>query len=268
MKNDPLTWWRTSGCGNTFFICDHRSGTLDPAEKRKLTTRLCGGDIGLSADGVIFLENARKGGTFAWDFFNADGSSAEMCGNAARCAALFFSQTLKMNTKNIVIETIAGDIGAQILSQETVEVVMTPTQDLGKMKLAVEYSFVNTGVPHLVREVSFEFGDLTLLREEARVSRRDKALGAGGSNVTYFCELAPGKIRAVSFERGVEDFTQACGTGAVAAAIVYAKAKGYEKVAVQMPGGILSIDLSVPSRPKLTGPVEFQFQFQLLGGEF
>ena len=107
--------------------------------------------------------------------------------------------------------------------------------------------------------------DAVALKEMAREARAHKDLGAAGANVTFFAP-EPGheeKIRAVTFERGVEDFTLACGTGAVAAALVWSTQSGKKDIEVKMPGGAMTVQfLENDPRPLMTGEAVFVGEFQ------
>lgn len=116
-----------------------------------------------------------------------------------------------------------------------------------------KFFFVNTGVPHLVQKIHV-LSDTNNLKDMAREVRAHLDLGKAGSNVTFYVEKSPGKIEAVTFERGVEDYTLACGTGAVAAAFVHAQESNKVHVEVKMPGGALEVDFPKEDpHPRMTG---------------
>ncbi len=260
MKSLRVT--RVSGAQNTFFIADAINGDwksiyprLSVEEKRKIAIHLC--QLDPKTDGFLFLI-PRSELDFAWDFFNSDGSFAEMCGNAARCATMFFHQRIK-HQENIRFFTGAGDIGAEVLNDETIKVEMSPTSPVKRMTvLNCEGLWVDTGVPHFVIERS---PDAFLAKQFRKVSD----FGPQGSNITFVQNLGSQSLEAVTFERGVEDFTRACGTGAVAAAVYFQDKKGYkETVTVRMPGGELVVQsIHTGKRPYLTGNVEIEFDLQL-----
>lgn len=260
MKSLRVT--RVSGAQNTFFIADSINGdwksiypSLSVEEKRKIAIHLC--QLDPKTDGFLFLIPQSEF-DFAWDFFNSDGSFAEMCGNAARCATILFYKKIDQK-KNIRFFTGAGDIGAEVLNEETIKVEMSPISQLKKMTvLNCEGLWVDTGVPHFVIERS---PDASLARQLRKVSD----FGAQGSNITFVQNLGSQSLEAVTFERGVEDFTRACGTGAVAAAVYFQDKKGNrETVNVCMPGGVLVVQSNhAGKRPYLTGNVEIEFDLQL-----
>jgi len=251
---------RMSGAGNTFFIL--QGPLVAKADRPQFVQKICNNYVGFNTDGVLFLLDSTEADA-DWDFYNSDGSSAEMCGNAARCAGLFYFAKMK-SKENILFNTAAGVIEASIVDANKGIVRVLMPQIIGKFgvqevvvnKKKIKGFFVNTGVPHFV-----------LLRtpdeELAKELRASTAFGSAGANIT-FTEFDSGDfIQAVTFERGVEDFTLACGTGAVAAAKYHHFL--YPSVitqTVEMPGGLLQVEWTT-DRPQLTGPAEFHFDLQL-----
>lgn len=263
----PVNIAKMSGAGNTFALIDARQDAAWwGAEKSFGITRsefarlVCDKISGLSADGLLFIEQGSVGYDFDWDFYNSDGSTAEMCGNAARCAARFCKENLGANTQSrFRFKTGAGLITTDILADSQVRVKM-PAATIIQENFE-GYTWIDSGVPHLVRELK-EFAETSEIKEQARLMRVHKNLGPRGANVTYYAELRPNYIKAVSFERGVEDYTPACGTGAVAAALAYSK--GQKKtVQVEMPGGVLEIFFKDgDEKPEMTGPAVFVGEFK------
>lgn len=246
---------RMSGAQNTFFVAN----AFEPAWKKYLTDsseiekialvkKVCTSYFGIQTDGVLFIE-PHAGYDFAWRFYNSDGSHADMCGNASRCAAAYFNKNIKPQKKMSFL-TGAGVINAEIISDSEVCVEMTVIGPSKKMQVEnLEGTFVNTGVPHFV--ISKDANT-----DIAKKLRKVSDFGPEGANITFVYEATESSIKAVTFERGVEDFTRACGTGAVAAAVVAGKKK------IIMPGGSLYIsNASAGQRPLLRGPVQFEFLF-------
>lgn len=267
MAKKGLAMIKMSGAGNTFALVDARDGSeFSKLEKTlkipraELTRRISNPIAGVSTDGVLFLETGSSGFDFNWDFYNSDGSTAEMCGNAARCAARFAADNLGFSSSTIKFKTGAGLIKAELLSDRRVRVLMSPVNIVnGNLELKTrngaseKFFFVNTGVPHLVQKIH-NLEDRFNLKEMAREVRSHVELGAAGSNVTFYVEKSPGKIEAVTFERGVEDYTLACGTGAVAAALVHSQESSLEHIEVKMPGGLIEVDCpSSDPHPRMTG---------------
>lgn len=257
---------RISGAENTFFIANLFSQEIskqvsnwNSKAKADFSKKICTDYFGFQTDGVLFLR-PEKNYDFAWDFYNADGSSAEMCGNAARCATVFFHEFIEKRNK-IHFHTLAGDITGEFLAENRACVTMTKISDLNShLSLeGVEGFFVNTGVPHYVLTRPPQ-------KDLAQKLRFHPHFGASGSNVTFVEIVSDTQAKAVTFERGVEDFTQACGTGAVAAACLLGQKTEAETFQIQMPGGILEVkNPKLNQKPLLTGPVKIEFMIETFG---
>jgi diaminopimelate epimerase len=262
-KTSGLSVSRMSGAQNTFLIANifdpiwsQKYSSMTKSEKAQLAKRLCEGFFGFHTDGLLFL-HPEKEFDFAWDFYNSDGSFAEMCGNAARCATLFFNLKVKPQ-KKVHFLTGAGEITGEVLDSNQVRVEMTKVSDLKTMQaLGQSGLYVNTGVPHFVLN---QAADAQL----AKKLRQVQDFGPAGANITFVENIKEQSMDAVTFERGVEDFTQACGTGAVAAAMYLQEQKGSKAtIEVQMPGGLLKIENAKSGeRPLLTGPAQFEFDIE------
>lgn len=251
-----------SGAGNTFHVtyaASHSILKLDhPFEKMKFVAKLiCEKQ---KADGFIFLEKAENAPdesaeNFKWYFYNNDGSDAEMCGNATRCVGFYLKNRIKSEKSNWNLKTSAGKIKIQGVGANQFKVIMSPVQTLKSTK----GFFCDTGVPHLTLESKDEnlFSNLEDLKIISSQLRHDSEF-LKGTNVTYvFFEKEKRRIKAVSFERGVEDFTEACGTGAMAAAYFNLTTQGVTETEVEMPGGTLIMNLKDLNNPTMTGPAEF-----------
>ena len=258
---------RMSASGNTFIIIESEKENFSftlTVEKQNYVQRLCQGYPGMFTDGVVFIEKSLNMEVdFQWDFYNADGSTAEMCGNAARCAALYYSKKNKQQ-KTITFQTKSGIINAEVIDFENnIIKVSMPQPNIIAEKFdvllegrAVQGFFVNTGVPHFV-----------ILEEPnenlAKALRQVKNFGKAGANITFVDFESSDFIQAVTFERGVEDFTLACGTGAVAAAAMFRVLHPEDdQQTIEMPGGLLIVEWD-ESRPQLIGPAEFHFDMKL-----
>jgi len=262
---EALTFTRVSGAENTFFIVnlfDQKAeqivSTWSESTKKSWVQKVCEKYFGFKTNGVLFLKK-EEGVDFSWDFYNSDGSSAEMCGNAARCAIYFYYHKVEMKSE-LSLKTIAGNIVGKVLSENWVQVQMTKTFD-EKKDFEVEGFgsgyFINTGVPHFVIEAHPD-------KELAARLRFHPLFGDPGSNITFIKMIAADKAEAVTFERGVEDFTQACGTGAVAAAM-YLKSKedSVRSAKIHMPGGELIVEnLELGANPLLIGGAQFEFELK------
>ncbi|MFZ3230065.1 MAG: diaminopimelate epimerase [Pseudobdellovibrio sp.] len=244
-----------SGAGNTFHIINdlNENSTLNESQKKKLTRKICKLN---PADGVIFLQAEKnKSGQYKWGFFNNDGSDAEMCGNATRCVGFYLKNILNDKNNEWLLSTRAGLITIKALpdletSKNLFLVRMTAIIEL-QSKLGF---YCNTGVPHLVLEIK-DINKCKNFEESAKKLRNHPDFFPAGTNVTYVQRLDEiNKIKAISFERGVEGFTAACGTGAMAAAFYNLKIQHCNKTYVEMPGGTLMMDVSNLNEPIMVGP--------------
>lgn len=245
MADFPIAFEKMSGTGNDFVIIDNRSLRIPQAEQAELARRICRRMFSVGADGLIFIEDSAAA-DFAWNFYNADGSVAEMCGNGSRCAARF-AYRHNIVGKKMKLETLAGVVEAEICEEEeVVRVKMTQPHDfrLGlSLKLGDEERpvvYVNTGVPHAVIFVDEEEVPVKTWGRKVRFHQLFEPKGANANFVTL---LPDGRLKVRTYERGVEAETMACGTGAVAAALFAAIQKGMESPieVVTSGGGVLTI---------------------------
>lgn len=267
----PIPFTKMSGTGNDFLVIDHRSGFIPSDLQQTFTSKVCRRMFSAGADGVILIEDSNTA-DFRWQFYNSDGSVAEMCGNGARCAARFAYRS-GIAGKKMCFETIAGVIEAEICEEESVRLRMTnpvdykETLNLNVAGQSVAASFINTGVPHAVVMVE---GDDTPVTTWGREIRFDPAFQPAGTNANFVSLLEGGDILARTYERGVEDETRACGTGAVASAIIASIKKNISSpVGVITSGGdrlIIEFEFKKDGTAEnvyLTGPARIVYQGEL-----
>ena len=218
-----INFYKMSGSGNDFIIIDNRNNIVDESHLSNFIVNVCRRKVSVGADGVILVENTGNA-DFKWRFFNSDGSVAEMCGNGARCVARF-AYLNNIAGSNMSFETLAGLVKAEVI-EERVKVKMTDPFDLEtdvtidlKNGLTSIYS-INTGVPHVVM-VKNSIDDIDIVKIGRKIRYHDRFLPAG-TNVNFVCHIKDNTIAIRTYERGVEDETLACGTGAAASAIVMA----------------------------------------------
>ncbi|UCG22200.1 MAG: diaminopimelate epimerase [Deltaproteobacteria bacterium] len=237
-----IDFYKMSGSGNDFILIDNRATIIEPEVAPELARDLCRRKISVGADGLILIENDDEV-DFSWNFFNADGSRAEMCGNGGRCVARL-ANMLGICGSSLSFRTLAGIIRAEV-SGSRVKLQMTEPRDL-KLDMELELNgqrfnthFVNTGVPHTVFILD---GPEVLEQQEVvkqgRKVRFHSQFAPAGTNVNFVAVLNEQALALRTYERGVEDETLACGTGATAVALVGA-AKGMVKppVAVRTKSG-------------------------------
>lgn len=257
-----------TGAGNDFVLMDNRAGQV--VMTRGQVARLCHRHFGIGADGLMLLVPSSTGrADWAWQFWNSDGSAAEMCGNGARCFARFIRKVTGWDRPSVTFETAAGIIEGTY-DGELVSIRLTPPRGL-RLGDGIETSggplevdFVNTGVPHAV--VFVPDADRAMVLETGAELRRHPHFGPAGTNVNFVEVLEPGWIRVRTFERGVEGETLACGTGVTASALVSARRHSFPSpVRVRVQGGD-ELSVSFTERDGqfdnvcLKGPATFVFE--------
>ncbi|MBI4404677.1 MAG: diaminopimelate epimerase [Deltaproteobacteria bacterium] len=261
MSNLPFI--KMHGCGNDFLIFDAFKNPA-PHLNQEQVAALCDRHFGIGADGLVVLGPGTE--THAeWSFFNSDGSVAAMCGNAARCAfRLLFDEHFK-SADLLTLVTGAGVVNGRKRGKDLIEVTMlsTPVTQVDYCEKVMEFDgevfrlrCLNTGVPHAVIEVT----DLQSfpVSKVGRFFVRHPVFLPEGTNVTFYQKGTDREILSTTFERGVENETYACGTGVVAAAILFVQDYlQHFPVEVQVPGGKLIVDLTDAKRLLLTGPAEY-----------
>ena len=256
-----------NGAGNDFVLLDNREGRLRLDAAR--VARLCDRHRGVGADGVIALIPSGSGkADWAWEFFNSDGSVAEMCGNGARCFARFV-QRLTGAQERIGFETAAGVIAASFVGdQVTIDLTrprnlrLDQTLEVGDRPMTVHA--LDTGVPHAVTFV--DDADQAMVQALGAALRFHPHFAPRGTNVNFVQLLGPAAIRVRTYERGVEGETLACGTGVTASALIAARVHAFgPPVRVLVQGGdTLEVDFiregDAFDRVRLTGPADFTFE--------
>ena len=222
-----IRFTKMTGSGNDFIIIDNRALKLEKERGRELARLACRRRMSVGADGLILIENDGEA-DFRWQFFNADGSEAEMCGNGARCAARFAFLKGIVKKERLSFRTLAGLIEAQVFG-ERAKVRMTQPHSL-EVDIAValgdclfNLNFINTGVPHAVyfAESEAQLNDLDVF-DRGRGIRFHERFQPMGSNADFVFVRGPHDISIRTYERGVEAETLACGTGCIAAALLAA----------------------------------------------
>lgn len=244
MNYSGLDFLKVSGTGNDFIIVINLNDKYD-YEWSNLAKDLCRRHLSVGADGLVVLQNSSKADA-RMRIFNPDGSEAEMCGNAARCSAYVLVHENIASPGQVNIETISGIVTAQV-KDDTVKIKMTEPHSF-KEHISVnisgnnyEGSFINTGVPHTVFFAK-DVEKVELLKIAPEV-RYDSQFQPEGTNVNFVQILGDDSISIRTYERGVEDETYACGTGAAASAIVSfwnGKVKA-NKIRVLAKGGELAV---------------------------
>lgn len=218
---DRIEFWKMNGSGNDFILIDNREGRIPEHEMERLVKSACRRRESVGADGVIFVVPSDRF-DFGWRFFNPDGAEVEMCGNGGRCVSRFaFLKGIAGPT--MTFDTLAGPISSEV-SGRTVKVLMPrPTGlslnlDMNEGKGWKTVDFVNTGVPHVVIGID-DLSEHPIIEEGRRV-RYHHLFAPNGTNADFVRYIDKGRLEVRTYERGVEDETLACGTGAIASALI------------------------------------------------
>lgn len=242
-------------------MIDNRSQFF-PKDNIKLIEKLCDRRFGIGADGLILLENDSQT-DFKMVYYNSDGNQSSMCGNGGRCLVAFAKYLQVIDNKTTFIAT-DGLHHATILDNGIVSLQM---KDVTDVTIEKEYTFVNTGSPHHVQLVEdLENYDVKNNGSQLRYS---SLYGKEGSNINFVNQLSDNNFALRTYERGVEDETLSCGTGATATAIaMHAIGKTNAKeIDLNVQGGKLKVtfDKTVNGYENvfLIGPATFVFEGEI-----
>ena len=247
------------GAGNDFIMTDCRK-TDDSVFSEKLVKSLCNRNFGIGADGLILLMNDENA-DFRMKYFNSDGKEGTMCGNGGRCITAY-AKKLGLVNKKAVFSGIDGLHEAVIKSPQTIDLKMIDVHSVRKLS---DGYLLNTGSTHFV--LFCNNIDKLNVYEKGKEIRSQSRFGKEGTNVNFVEILDKGHMKIRTFERGVENETLACGTGAVASAISSYIHTNTDNTAykVYVHGGTLEVrfeekrDLSFENI-WLSGPAEFVFE--------
>jgi len=219
-----IEFYKMSGSGNDFIIIDNLDLSLDVGDLSEFARRICKRRFSVGADGLVIIEPS-DAADFKWRFFNADGSMAEMCGNAARCTARF-AYMKGIAASEMSWETIAGLISAEV-QEDIARVRLT---DPSPVQAGVEIEtdgrkfildVIDTGVPHAVAFV--DDLDNYDVQNNGRKIRYHEFFSPRGTNADFATVIDRQYMKVRTYERGVEGETLACGTGMVAAVVTAAQ---------------------------------------------
>lgn len=252
-----LKFYKYHGTGNDFVMIDNRNDQF-PKNNTKLIEQLCDRKFGIGADGLILLENDNST-DFRMVYYNSDGNQSSMCGNGGRCLVAFAKSLDVIQNQTTFIAT-DGLHHASISENGIVSLQM---KDVSEVKVTPEYVFLDTGSPHHI-EVVEDLQGLDVKEKGAKI-RYGNLYGEKGSNVNFVKQIDEKTFSIRTYERGVEDETLSCGTGATAAAIamkVLGKTDS-ETVNINVKGGKLEISFQMHENKFtdvfLKGPAEFVF---------
>ena len=232
------------GCGNDFIIINNIEENIEDEKFSSIAKLLCRRRIAIGADGIIFLEKADGGGDFKMIFYNSDGSRGEMCGNGARCIARYAYEK-GLAKKKMIIETDAGQVEAERLEEDLYKIRLNKPQGIKEYEDCTYLEIGKPGVPHIVTSCEgLQYEDIEGLKERAEELRYDKRF-TKGTNVNFYDITGEDEIKAITYERGVEDFTMACGSG-IGAVLIALQRKNLVKdssLKAIVPGGKLEVSI-------------------------
>src|SRR4051812_40369843 len=217
-------FFKMTGSGNDFVVFDASTGDSTVLEDSQTIRSLSARGTGVGADGVVFLERAGLG-DIRMRYYNSDGSEAALCGNASLCSTRLAVELGLAQSGGFVLHTAAGALNARIrdglpeVDLEPVVEVRPDASSLGQKKGELALGYARVGVPHVVVKIAeIESADVTGRGAQLR-NHQDLTDGA---NVNFVARRNDGEFTYRTYERGVEGETLACGTGAVATAIMLA----------------------------------------------
>nr|WP_325300562.1 diaminopimelate epimerase [uncultured Dysosmobacter sp.] len=248
-----MKFWKMNGAGNDFLVLNNLEERLPAEVLPRIARTLCERHLSIGADGFMVVDAPTQGGDYKMLFFNSDGSVGEMCGNGARCICRYgYENGLAGDTQTV--ETTAGIVTGrrinsrlyQIRLNDPTTVKLDSPVEVDGVRYACSYvELGNPGLPHAVVPYhDLKNADANELRELGRKLRWHPAFPKG-ANVNFYEIIGEDHIYERTFERGVEDFTYACGTGTgsvVTVLTLQGRVSGHQ-VKADMTGGQLVIDV-------------------------
>lgn len=269
--HNSIPFYKMVASGNDFVVVDNRRGVVK--DELVFTRKVCRLHQGVGADGVLLFENSKKA-NFKMRIINCDGSEAAACGNGFRCIALYAHEILKYSSR-MNFESGSGLIKAEVKGNGDVKVQLVKPRVFEKdgvievMKHRLHYTFLDTGVPHVVIFVE-GLGKVEVF-ETGKAIRDHTHFQPFGTNVNFVEVKNEKEIAVRTYERGVENETLACGTGSTASAIV-SVLKGYAESPVHVltrSGEKLRIEIqrkgSEIAKVFLEGKAEFVYKGDYFG---
>ncbi|MBQ3276924.1 MAG: diaminopimelate epimerase [Oscillospiraceae bacterium] len=274
-----MRFLKMQGAGNDFIVLDNRDLSIPETEYAALAADMCRRRLSVGADGLMVVLPPQEDGDIAMRFYNSDGTKGEMCGNGARCIARYaHDHGLSGDIQRI--ETTAGLVIGQRIEEDLYCVRLNDPSHLepeigilweGQILSCFYVELGRPGIPHAV--VPMENWDSIPRSELYALGKmiREYPAFPKGANVTFWRPLGRGHAKAITFERGVEDFTLACGTGAgsTALALRYLRIMEEDPIELDFPGGELLVSVVMEGNAVtdiyLTGPAVVVAEGEYIG---
>ncbi len=254
-----IQFFKYQGTGNDFVLIDNRDNSFD-GNNTELIAAICHRRFGVGADGLMLLEPSEKN-AFTMRYYNSDGRESTMCGNGGRCIAAFAVHRGVVPANEYFTFDAVDGIHDALVEEEIVSLKMVNVTGYEEKE---EGLFLDTGSPHFVRFV--QKPQSINVFKEGKFWRNHHAFSPGGTNVNFVGIPKNGIVEMRTFERGVEDETWSCGTGAVASALAtYIRSGKGTCYDMKVPGGKLTVSFDVIASGGfenvwLKGPAKFVFE--------
>ena len=246
-----MRFTKMNGAGNDFILVENLHGELTQQQLSKLARTLCDRRMSIGADGLMAIVPAKADADFGMLFFNCDGTLGEMCGNGARCICRYGYET-GLAGETQTVETTAGLVTGTRIDAKNYRIRLPDPVNLQYLALDVDGKKVgcmylelgNPGIPHaVVQYPGLREADEQALFEFGRKLRYHPAFPKG-ANVNFLEKTGENRVYERTWERGVEDFTYACGTGTGASVYALAeKRRCGDHAEVEVKGGLLIVDI-------------------------
>jgi diaminopimelate epimerase len=267
---NKIHFYKMHGAGNDFVLFDNTSASLN-SQNHELFRKICEKHFGVGADGVMLVERS-DAADFRLRYYNSDGNSGEMCGNGARCA-IWLAHHLNIISQSCRFEINHKIYSGRIISSNAVRLEMKEVEILlteAELRSIITKPFnsamwIDVGVPHLVLTGQFSLEGLDIIHL-GKHFRNHKKFQPIGTNVNFVnLHKSQNSVSARVYERGVENETLSCGTGAIACAAFFYQSLGWSSpITVEQPGGNLEVVFAEGFKDIfLTGPVALVFEGDL-----
>ena len=257
-----MEFWKMNGAGNDFIVVDDRQDAIPDEKWPEIIRTVCERHMSIGADGFMVVKKPTYGGDYKMLFFNSDGSMGEMCGNGARCICRYgYENGLAGEVQKV--ETTAGLVTGWRVDRRLYRVRLNDPCNMrldGKAEVdgaTYDCAYVelgDPGIPHAAVPIeNLKEYNTQALFQLGRKLRYYKDFPTG-ANVNFYEIIGPDHVYERTYERGVEDFTYACGTGTgsvVTVLTLLGKVSG-KSVRVDMTGGTLTIDVERDSAGHVT----------------